>query len=244
MSGCGSVAARRRLTPTALGATGAGGTTKRTLPRPGDPAPPGRASRHAWAPHPTRDGAPPSRAGSPRQGVRAARPQAGRATWRGLRHRWARPTVPPGPHAPRSQRCRSAPPVWHARAADAGGVTRASGLAPHCRPAPERGRARGHQAQVALGSRAWRSEAGGGRSRHPRRRLAPRGTDARGGRVRQGGGLRRRGHGILGPSGEAVGGRGHRGEAPCQCLRPTRACRRPPRASARASLRLLAAPDA
>jgi len=31
-------------------------------------APPGRAPRHAWEHHPTRDGAPPARAGSPQRG--------------------------------------------------------------------------------------------------------------------------------------------------------------------------------
>ena len=45
-----------------------GGKTKRMLPRPAGPAPPGRASLHGWEPYPTRDGAPPPRAGSPQRG--------------------------------------------------------------------------------------------------------------------------------------------------------------------------------
>ena len=56
--GSGGLPARRSLTPNALGAKGAGGKTKRKLSRPGGPATPGMASRHAWEHHPTQDGAP------------------------------------------------------------------------------------------------------------------------------------------------------------------------------------------
>jgi len=54
---------RQRWAPRARG-----GKTKRMLPRPAGPAPPGRASLHGWEPYPTRDGAPPPRAGSPQRG--------------------------------------------------------------------------------------------------------------------------------------------------------------------------------
>jgi len=82
-----------------------------------------------------------------------------------------------------------------------------------------------------------------GRLTDPRRCPAQPGTDVMWACL-PGGGLPRHRRGVL----EAVVGRGrrgcHHGVSPCQHLRPTRACRRPPTASARPSLRLLAAPDA
>ena len=214
----------------------------------------------------------------------------------------ARPTVPPGPRAPRSQRCRSAAPVWRPRAtdaggvgtlalavslvasvcgvpvpqtrvaspahrawrrtavllhsrpgrlaggqsvwrpraADAGGVTHASGLAPH-RVLPLGG-------AVRAGNRRGRPSgvAPGGPRRvgvveEPKAAASP--TRHRGEQVRRDGGLPAAWG--CGPAGGRVGRAVRRhGAALCQHLRPTRACRRPPIASARASLRLSAAPEA
>src|SRR5213593_3922724 len=53
----------RRLTPSVGRLRRGEAKTKRKLPRPGGPVSPGRASLHAREHHPTRDGAPPSRAG-------------------------------------------------------------------------------------------------------------------------------------------------------------------------------------
>ena len=53
----------------------------RTLPRSGGSAPPGRVSRQDREPHRTRDGAPPTRAGVPRRGMRPCQgAPAGRAS--------------------------------------------------------------------------------------------------------------------------------------------------------------------
>ncbi len=70
------------------------------------------------------------------------RQRTGRATWSGLRDRWAKPSVPPGPRTSVSPGRSTPAPVWRLRVAGAGGFPRARG--PHER--------------VALVGRAWRSE--------------------------------------------------------------------------------------
>ena len=196
-----------RGSPPALGAKGAGGKTKRTLLRPGDAAPPGRASRHVWEHHPTRDGAPPARADSPRQGVHAATTREGRQ--RGVRHGPACGTAEPGQRFPqaRAHRGRSGAealrpcgvPVPQTRVASARAPW-PSRWWPECVASPCRRRGWRHprigpgaapsscswagpyaRATGAGGPRESRLavRGGWGQSRHPRRRRAPRGPEAR-----------------------------------------------------------------
>ena len=182
----------------ALGAQGAGGKTKRTLSKPGDPAPPGRASLPAWEHHPRRDGAPPARAGSPPRRGRSPMAQAGTA--RGVRRGPASWTAGQAHHAPGTsghglQDRRGARPGLRPDAGCVGGVPHVPGLA-QCRGLRLGGAARSRPARVTTGG-GWSPRAVCGRQgaagRGPRSGVQPHPDPVGGGPVRRGGGLPRRG---------------------------------------------------
>jgi hypothetical protein len=132
----------------------------------------------------------------------------------------ARSTVLHGTRWPGSQGRSSRAPVWRPRTAGAGGAPLSSALASHLRPASGRGsahagRRRGWPSWVAPGGTRRVAGGRGTRGGVPHHLEPPRGV-----RVRHGGGLPRRAHGVLG----AIGGGCLHGEAPYQSLRPTRAC--------------------
>ena len=180
--------------PLALGAKGAGGNTAAVSSQAKRPSPSARASRQDREPHPTRDGAPPACAGAPQRGVCTSTPRAGRA--RGQATRPPRHTLgwvagPPQPGVRVASPCRRS--GWcHPRC---GAWRRTSAL--HLGVAMCAGRRSGWPVWVAPSGTRW--VAGG---RGTRGSVQPNPAPTRGGRVRPGSGLPRRGHGVLGRSWE------------------------------------------